>query len=181
MGTPLPEVVHAAGGATLGVSAVLVGGYYGAWVAEADAVDARLCNESLRRFGARVGCGSLIVFPVGDCGLGATAQILSWLAGETAQQCGPCMHGLPALANAANALALGSRDATPQRQLLRWSSQIEGRGGCRMPDGAVRLLRSALAVFADDVVVHSSGRSCGAPSGTSLLALPPHRPNRDWR
>ena len=181
MGTPLPQVVHAAGGATHGVSAVLVGGYYGTWVAESDAVEARLCNESLQRLGARVGCGSLIVFPVGDCGLGATAQILTWLAGETAQQCGPCMHGLPALANAANALAVGAYDATPQRLLLRWSSQIEGRGGCRMPDGAVRLLRSALSVFADDVILHSNGRSCGAPSGESLLELPPHRPNRDWR
>ena len=181
MGAQLPEVVHAAGGATHDVQALLVGGYYGTWVAEADALAARLCNESLQTIGARVGCGAVIVFPHGECGLRTTARILEWLAGETAQQCGPCMHGLPALARGADALASGSRDSTPHRLLLRWSAQIEGRGGCRMPDGAVRLMRSALGVFADDVEVHSSGRSCSAPSAYTGLALPPHRPNRDWR
>jgi NADH:ubiquinone oxidoreductase subunit F (NADH-binding) len=181
MGTPLPDVVRAAGGATHDVSALLIGGYYGSWVTESDAVQARLCNESLQEVGARVGCGAVIVFPHGECGLRATAQILEWLAGETAQQCGPCMHGLPALARGANALASGSRDSTPHRLLTRWSAQIEGRGGCRMPDGAVRLLRSALTVFADDVVRHSNGQTCAAPAGNGLLALPPHRPNRDWR
>jgi len=37
---------------------------------------------------------------------------------------------------------------------------IEGRGACRHPDGVVRLVRSALEVFAADVVRHANGNPC---------------------
>ena len=43
------------------------------------------------------------------------------------------------------------RRAPPTRfvlgRLARWSGQVEGRGACHHPDGVVRFLRSALAVF----------------------------------
>ncbi|MBV8980757.1 MAG: NADH-quinone oxidoreductase subunit I, partial [Acidimicrobiia bacterium] len=46
-------------------------------------------------------------------------------------------------------------------RLVRWAGQVEGRGACHLPNGAVRLLRSALTVFADDIERHRSGRGCG--------------------
>ena len=36
-------------------------------------------------------------------------------------------------------------------RLLRRLSEVNGRGACRHPDGAVSLVRSALAVFATDI------------------------------
>jgi NADH-ubiquinone oxidoreductase-F iron-sulfur binding region len=45
-------------------------------------------------------------------------------------------------------------------QLWRWAGQIDGRGACRLPDGAVRLLRSMLDVFAADIHQHLRDRSC---------------------
>ena len=181
IGMTLRDIVRGAGGATRNVGAILVGGYYGTWIHQSVAHDLPMSNQGLRAQGAAVGCGALVVFPEDQCGLRATAAILGWLAGETAQQCGPCMHGLPALARGADALANGAGGDKPYQMLLRWSAQIEGRGGCRMPDGAVRMLRSALAVFADDVTAHARGRPCGASANPSLLALPQHRTEREWR
>ena len=43
---------------------------------------------------------------------------------------------------------------------------MAGRGACHHPDGAVRLVRSALAVFGEDVAAHAAGRPCGRPGDT---------------
>ncbi|MGA9776615.1 MAG: NADH-ubiquinone oxidoreductase-F iron-sulfur binding region domain-containing protein, partial [Candidatus Dormiibacterota bacterium] len=53
-------------------------------------------------------------------------------------------------------------------QLRRWSDQIEGRGACRHPDGAVNLVRSTMAAFGDEIELHERGHC----SGTRLSGLP---------
>jgi NADH:ubiquinone oxidoreductase subunit F (NADH-binding) len=51
----------------------------------------------------------------------------------------------------------GSKDiALLQRRL----DQVSGRGACRHPDGAVNLIRSAMAVFAGDIAAHGRGQPC---------------------
>ena len=83
----------------------------------------------------------------------------------SARQCGPCVFGLPALGERLDALAVGSADVG---RLLDDAASIEGRGACHHPDGATRLVASAVSTFADDVAAHAAGRPCGA----SALAWP---------
>ena len=45
-------------------------------------------------------------------------------------------------------------------RLLRRLSEVNGRGACRHPDGAVSLVRSALTVFASDISAHGRGQPC---------------------
>ncbi|HZD71828.1 MAG TPA: NADH-ubiquinone oxidoreductase-F iron-sulfur binding region domain-containing protein [Actinomycetes bacterium] len=170
LGCPLADLLHAAG-PPAGIGAVLVGGYFGSWLDAGQAGRARLSNQYLRPLGAGLGCGAVVVLGEGACGVDHTARILAWLAGESAGQCGPCVLGLPAIATAAAQLRDGRAGALGL--LRRWAGQVEGRGGCRLPDGAVRLLRSALAVFADDIQRHVAGRGCAAaasPAPPSMLA-----------
>jgi hypothetical protein len=42
--------------------------------------------------------------------------------------------------------------------------EISGRGACRHPDGAIRMLASALTVFAADAHLHRRGRTCSSPT-----------------
>ena len=170
LGTPFTEIVRMAGGAPNGVAALLVGGYYGAWISAEDAAASTLSNASLTKVGAAVGCGAIVVLPTGACGVTETARLMRWFAGGTAGQCGPCVHGLPALAGVVESFAAGRPARDADALLDRWSGQVDGRGGCRFPDGAVRLLRSARFVFADDFDRHRSGRACRA--GTPLLPIP---------
>jgi NADH:ubiquinone oxidoreductase subunit F (NADH-binding) len=89
-----------------------------------------------------------------------TARIVHYLAGQSAGQCGPCVYGLPAIADDLTRLARGRADAGLLARLERRLTQVDGRGACRHPDGAVNVVRSALRVFAADVDQHAGGTMC---------------------
>jgi NADH:ubiquinone oxidoreductase subunit F (NADH-binding) len=106
------------------------------------------------------------------------------MAGESAGQCGPCVHGLASIAGTANDLALGRARREAVADLARWAAQVEGRGACKMPDGAIRFLRSAMDVFGADLRYHAAGQPCRAASAPWLLPVPPPPDPRDdgaWR
>lgn len=171
LGTPVPDLVASAGGPTEPLSAVLFGGYHGAWLTEAEAASARLVNAHLRPLGAMVGAGVVVAFPASACGVVETARVLRYLADESAGQCGPCRFGLAAIAEALSELA-GPGQSTGQRALVeRWAAMVERRGACHHPDGAVRFLRSALRVFGAEFDQHAVGR-CGAWSHAPVLPVP---------
>jgi NADH:ubiquinone oxidoreductase subunit F (NADH-binding) len=178
-GTPLAEVVGRAGGSTAPVQALLVGGFFGTWVAARPGLAAPWSRAGLGPLGASPGAGVVIALPVDACGLVETALVLRWFAGEGAGQCGPCVYGLPDLATTTAALARGEADAGAVARLRRWADQIEGRGACHHPDGAVGLLRSALTVFEADVARHAAGVPCTGAAGRPVLRVP--TPGDGWR
>jgi NADH:ubiquinone oxidoreductase subunit F (NADH-binding) len=157
----LLEVFVANGGDPARVSAVLVGGNYGTWLSPEDAFGARISVASLKPLGASPGCGVLYFLPAGVCGVSTVADIANWFSKESAGQCGPCVFGLEALAKAMRAVAWASGPASMLDRAHQLTQEIVGRGGCNHPDGAVQMVRSGLAVFADDVRLHREGR-CSA-------------------
>jgi NADH:ubiquinone oxidoreductase subunit F (NADH-binding) len=142
------------------ITAALVGGYAGAWIDSSDLRRTTFDTESLSQAGSTPGCGSIIVLGEHSCGLKATATIARWLAEQSAGQCGPCVHGLPAIAEALDRLVAGSEPQRWRERLDRWLWMVDGRGACRHPDGAVRMVRSALRVFAAELDRHASGSPC---------------------
>ncbi|HZP29778.1 MAG TPA: NADH-ubiquinone oxidoreductase-F iron-sulfur binding region domain-containing protein [Acidimicrobiia bacterium] len=178
IGTPIGDVVVAAGGVTESLSAILVGGYYGRWIDALDAWDAPMSRAGLAPFGANPGCGVIHALPAGACGLVASARIARYLAEETAGQCGPCVNGLHAIATAVEQLARGTHDRDTLARLRRWCDQVDGRGACRYPDGAVRFVRSALEVFADEIDEHTRHGRCRANRPHDLPL--PNPATRDW-
>ncbi len=157
-GTSIAEVIRLAGGANEPLRAVLVGGYHGAWLPAAQAAEAPMSRSGLAPWGASPGAGVVIALPRGSCGLDHTARIVSYLAGQSARQCGPCLNGLPHLADTLTRLARHGRDERLLQATHQLSGLLEGRGVCHHPDGTVRLVRSALRTFADDVEAHLAGR-----------------------
>ena len=171
IGTRLADILAVAGAPDRPLQAVLVGGFFGTWVPVA-ALDAPCSRAGLQAFGAGPGAGVLIALAEGSCGITETSRILAWYSAESAGQCGPCLFGLADLAKGTAALGAGQGGADGVAQLRRWSDQIEGRGGCRHPDGAVRLLRSARAVFAADFESHAHGMPCPPAAGPPALRVP---------
>ena len=174
-GTPVGTALDLAGAGAGDVAAVLTGGYGGAWL-PASAVDTPLSQAGLRAAGGVLGPGILAVLPPGACGLAETVRIARYLARQSAGQCGPCVFGLPDIAAALAAAVAGGADAPAALEAVRrWSAAVAGRGACRHPDGAARLVGSALRVFADDLTRHVLGRPCAGMHAAPVLAVPGER------
>ncbi len=156
-----PAVVEVPTGAPLGAvldicqapagDGVLVGGYRGMWLSAETAYIVPISREGLAAVGGTLGSG--IVQPLGDgtCPLGEVSRIASYLAGESAGQCGPCKLGLPAIARALAALIDGSGGIEALDVARRAAAAVSGQGACSHPDGVTRFVLSALDVFTEDL------------------------------
>ncbi len=162
IGVPVGYVLELAGGAAAALRAVLLGGYFGVWADAGEALTRPFSVEGLADLGAGPGAGLIAALPADACGLRETAQVVRYLASESAGQCGPCLFGLDAIAGELERLAGGRR--ADLGMLQRWLGQVDGRGACAHPSGAVRLVRSALQVFADELEQHAAGWCCGINS-----------------
>jgi NADH:ubiquinone oxidoreductase subunit F (NADH-binding) len=171
-GTPLLRAIDRAGGAMAGIGAALFGGYAGSWLGPDVVERVTLDPGALRAAGTIIGAGVTVVVPAGACGWTETTRVLRWLAGQTADQCGPCVHGLASIAGAAEQIVSGRGGAPVVDRLVRWASEVEGRGACGLPDGAVRILRSALTVFEPDVHAHARGKRCAGSRDAGWLPTP---------
>jgi NADH:ubiquinone oxidoreductase subunit F (NADH-binding) len=175
LGLSFPDLLARAGGPSAPIAAFLVGGYFGAWVAAERARSLALLESDLRTVGASLGARAIVAFPASACGIVETARVTRYLAEESAGQCGPCVHGLAAIATALEQLAWSKAGRrSPDTRLGRWLEQVTGRGACRHPDGAVRLVESALRVFRDERERHAQGSCSGA--GRPLLPIRERRP-----
>ncbi len=156
-GLSVASALRAAGIEPAEVRAVLVGGYHGGWV-PASAFTASLSRAELKKFGAAPGAGVLVVLPRGHCGLRSSARIATYLANQSARQCGPCVNGLPAMASVLTSLATKGRDDRLPHEVRRLAELVRGRGSCHHPDGTARLVLSTLSAFEADVAAHLKGR-----------------------
>jgi NADH:ubiquinone oxidoreductase subunit F (NADH-binding) len=179
LGTPVEEILDRCRAAT-GLSAVLLGGYGGTWL-DGSLLATSYAPGPLADAGATGGAGVVVALPATSCGIGETARLVRFLAGESAGQCGPCVHGLPAVADDLERLWQGRPDRAILDRLRQRLSMIEGRGACRHPDGAVRLVRSALTVFAHDAADHARGQPCPGQRAPSVLTRPRNAHRAGWR
>ena len=179
MGTPIGQLVGLAGGPVEPLQALVVGGYFGAWLPVQVAWPVPMTHASLKAAGGALGAGIVIALPASSCPIAETARVVRYLAEENAGQCGPCVFGLPALANALADLAYaGGRDGGVE-QVATLLPLIERRGACRHPDGVTQLVRSLLRAFPADARRHERSGSCEGVGRSALLPLPRDE-QREW-
>jgi NADH:ubiquinone oxidoreductase subunit F (NADH-binding) len=170
-GVPLAELSRIAGGVTEPTRALLVGGYFGAWV-DGHGSGLTLDDADLRGHGAAVGAGVVVVLGDSACPVAETARLAAYMAGESAGQCGPCVHGLGALAGVLDRFATARTAPGDGERLVRWTEMVRGRGACAHPDGVTRMLASATRLFRTDLEEHARHGPCSGCGGPSTLVLP---------
>jgi NADH:ubiquinone oxidoreductase subunit F (NADH-binding) len=155
------ELLAFAGGTGEPAQAILCGGYFGSWLPADVFARTEISAPGLAAAGSAIGAGVFIALPRSACALAETARIAAYLAAQSARQCGPCLHGLPALAQALHELAAsgGTRPAHTIQALMPY---VERRGACRHPDGATRMIASALDAFPEELRAHANRKACPA-------------------
>lgn len=128
---------------------MLLGGYHGTWMTPATWHSARVSPRALAQLGHPLGAG-VVVLPA-QCPVTYSTRVVSYLAGQSAGRCGPCHHGLPALAS-----ALAEQPADSDT-LLKLADLVTGRGACAHPDGTARLVRSLATTFPGELRAHRDG------------------------
>jgi NADH:ubiquinone oxidoreductase subunit F (NADH-binding) len=172
-GASLSSLIEASGGTTARVRAVLLGGYAGAWVRGERVPALALSKEHLAPHGATLGSGIVLLLSEAACPVAETARVARWLADQSAHQCGPCIHGLDALATTVAQIASGTAAGRATQRVERLASLTARRGACAHPDGAVNLILSSLEAFSSEFADHARQGPCDGCSRAPELPLPP--------
>jgi NADH:ubiquinone oxidoreductase subunit F (NADH-binding) len=146
---------------------LLLGGYHGTWLPPEAVPDLTVSATAMLDAGAAIGAGVMLPLRSGVCPVRRTAVVVGYLAGESANRCGPCKFGLPALAHALRDLALGAVQSSDR--VIQLMDAVERRGACHHPDGTTRSIRSLLRAFPLEVAAHLSG-TCTAAVSSAVLA-----------
>lgn len=173
-GTPVRAILQRCGGESAAVKGFLTGGYGGAWVKAEELIDTPWSPDAVSNSGGVIGAG--ILWALGDqhCGIRELASVTRWMAGESAGQCGPCRFGLPAVADDLALLLTAQADAETLGEVTRRLPLIQGRGGCKHPDGTARFISTGLHAFHDELAHHLHGR-CTAHTTERALPIPAAR------
>jgi NADH:ubiquinone oxidoreductase subunit F (NADH-binding) len=135
-----------AGGFRGEVKAVLAGGWFGG-VLPASSIELPITFEAWREAGSGLGCGTFTALGGASDPMRIVAQIGRWYARESAAQCGICVKGTKAIAEALQRLSVGKADQQTLSNLNKWGASLRGRGACALLDGATNLARSAYDNF----------------------------------
>jgi NADH:ubiquinone oxidoreductase subunit F (NADH-binding) len=171
-GASLSSLIAAGGGTTARLSAALIGGYAGAWIGAERLHGLALSDEHLAPHGASLGAGVVVLLSEHACPVAETARLARWLAGQSARQCGPCVHGLDTLAATVEEVAGGVAESGATQRIARLASLVQRRGACGHPDGAANLIFSAVEAFAAELAQHARHGPCEACARPAELPLP---------
>lgn len=171
-GASLASLISAGGGATARVRGALLGGYAGTWIAAEQLRGVALSKEHLAPHRATLGAGVVLLLSEDACPVAETARVARWLADQSTRQCGPCVHGLDAMAGTVEEIAAGVAQANAPQRLDRLASLVARRGACGHPDGAVNLILSALEAFQAEFNDHARHGPCEGCARPPELPLP---------
>ena len=157
-GTPLKDVLNQSEMSR----PLLLGGYHGTWLTPAQLSGLRVSRNDIAAAGATLGAGVMLPLAEGWCPLVRTAALVDYLAGQSARRCGPCLNGLPAMAETLRALVHGGG---PVRRVEELCGLVVRRGACAHPDGTARLVTSMLQRFPEEVDSHSLGTCRSSQKG----------------
>ncbi|HEV3318676.1 MAG TPA: NADH-ubiquinone oxidoreductase-F iron-sulfur binding region domain-containing protein [Solirubrobacteraceae bacterium] len=175
-GASLVSLIDAAGGTLANPRALLVGGYGGSWIGGEFLRGVALSDEHLAPHGASLGAGVVLLLSEDTCPVAETARVTRWLAGQSAGQCGPCVHGLDSIATSVAEVAGGLAQGNATQRIARLAGLVHRRGACGHPDGAARFVTSALDAFGPEFADHARHGPCDGCTRPGELPLPVHHP-----
>ena len=162
MGTPVREILAAAGGMRAGYAlrGLLPGGASTAFLLPGH-FDTPMDFSAVQKAGSRMGTGTMILLDDHACPVGMLANLMDFFARESCGWCTPCWSGLGWAAKLLAALEAGAGAAGDLERLEQLAGLWgPGRTFCALAPGAADPLASGLRYFRADFERHLAARSC---------------------
>lgn len=170
MGTTLREVIFDIGGGIKGdgeFKAVQIGGPSGGCLVSAN-LDASLDFDSLKKMGAMIGSGGLVVMDNHTCMVEVARFFMNFTQNESCGKCVPCREGTKRMLEILERIVAGNGTLEDLDLLEELAQMITDTALCGLGKSAAQPVMSTLRVFRDEYVEHVVDKKCRSGNCSAL-------------
>ena len=164
MGTTLREIIFDIGGGLksgAAFKAVQIGGPSGGCLTE-EHLDVPLDFDSVKKYGAIVGSGGLVVMDENTCMVEVARFFMGFTQRESCGKCGPCRIGTKRMLEILEKIVAGKGEMEDLEKLEHLGNFIKDRSLCGLGKSAPLPVLSTLKNFRDEYVEHIVDKKCVA-------------------
>ena len=172
MGTSLREVIYDIGGGIKGdakFKAVQIGGPSGGCLITPH-LDVSLDFDSLKKMGAMIGSGGLVVMDDKTCMVEVARFFMSFTQRESCGKCVPCREGTKRMLEILEKITKGQATMADLDKLEELCYYIKANSACALGQTAPNPVLSTLQYFRDEYVAHIVDKTCPAGVCKALLS-----------
>ena len=170
MGTTLGEVIFDIGGGIKGdaeFKAVQIGGPSGGCLITPH-LDVSLDFDSLKKMGAMIGSGGLVVMDSNTCMVEVARFFMNFTQNESCGKCVPCREGTKRMLEILERIVAGHGTLEDLDLLEELATTITDTALCGLGKSAALPVMSTLKLFRDEYVEHVVDKKCASKNCTAL-------------
>ncbi len=176
MGTTLRQVIFDIGGGVSGgeFKAVQIGGPSGGCLcisATENHLDMKLDFDSLKKVGAMIGSGGLVVMNDKSCMVEVARFFMNFTQNESCGKCVPCREGTKRMLELLTDITEGRGTMEHIEMLEELAETISATALCGLGKTAASPVISTLKYFRDEYIAHVVDKKCPAGQCKSLVSL----------
>ncbi len=170
MGTTLREIIFDIGGGMKDggtFKAVQIGGPSGGCLTK-DHLDVPLDFETVKKYGAIVGSGGLVVMDDSTCMVEVARFFMSFTQRESCGKCVPCREGTKRMLEILEKIVGGKGEMEDLDRLEELATMVKSMSLCGLGKSAPLPVLSTLNTFRDEYIEHIVDKKCRAKVCTAL-------------
>lgn len=170
MGTTLREVIYEIGGGIKDggeFKAVQIGGPSGGCLITPQ-LDVSLDFDSLKRMGAMIGSGGLVVMDTNTCMVEVARFFMNFTQNESCGKCVPCREGTKRMLEILERIVSGNGELADLDMLDELAQTITETALCGLGKSAALPVMSTLRLFRDEYVEHVVDKKCVSHTCTAF-------------
>ena len=173
MGTTLREIVFEIGGGIKNgksFKAVQIGGPSGGCLTQAH-LDLPLDFDSLKKVGAMIGSGGLVVMDENTCMVEVARFFMHFTQNESCGKCVPCREGTKAMLSILERITEGKGEPEDLDTLLDLEDTISKTALCGLGKSAGSPVASTITYFKDEYIAHVRDKTCPAKTCQAMRII----------
>ena len=162
MGTSLREVIYDIGGGIKGdakFKAVQIGGPSGGCLITPH-LDVSLDFDSLKKMGAMIGSGGLVVMDDKTCIVEVARFFMNFTQRESCGKCVPCREGTKRMLEILERIVAGNGKPSDMEELRELADMIESTALCGLGKSAPKPVISTMNAFEEEYLEHINEKRC---------------------